>query len=134
MAFLLESPINPGHTLLVPRRHVGGLTGLPPAELTHLMALAPHLAQAVARALDYDGYNVHIADSGCAGQIAEHAAIHLIPRLGTDGFYWNWRRVPFAAGQPPATLAARVRERLPQATLLQQLLADTGDRGQSLDP
>jgi len=111
LAFLDPVPINPGHALLVPKRHVGGIGALPPAELAHVMSLAPALAQAITRSLGYDGYNIHIASGECAGQAGTHACIHLIPRIGTDAFHWHWRRVSYDETKA-AEDAAAIRNRL----------------------
>lgn len=111
LAFLDPAPVNPGHALLVPKRHVGGLSALPTDELAHLMLLGPLLAQAIARALDYDGYNLHAASGECAGAFGTHAVLHLIPRIGTDAFHWNWRRVSYDDAQAAQMLAA-IQERL----------------------
>ena len=77
-------PISPGHTLVVPSRHVGSLFDVSADERAALMDL---LAEAK-RQLDVEfrpaGYNVGINDGPAAGQTVPHLHIHLIPRYVGD--------------------------------------------------
>ncbi len=77
-------PISPGHTLIVPSRHVGSLFDADADERAALMDL---LAEAK-RQLDLEyrpaGYNVGINDGPAAGQTVSHLHIHLIPRYVGD--------------------------------------------------
>ncbi|MBU8901297.1 MAG: HIT family protein, partial [Victivallales bacterium] len=51
---------------------------------------------ALRRGLDYDGFNLHLADGTCAGQVVMHAHLHIVPRGVEDGFHWNWRHLKYA--------------------------------------
>lgn len=78
-------PISPGHTLIIPRRHVGSLFDLDRPEREALMDLleaARHEFQATAHAPD--GFNIGINDGAAAGQTIAHLHIHLIPRYRGD--------------------------------------------------
>lgn len=77
-------PVSPGHTLIIPRRHVLSFFGITADERHAMLAL---LDQAKA-ALDHDlhpaGYNIGINDGTAAGQTIPHLHIHLIPRFPGD--------------------------------------------------
>ena len=66
-------PISPGHTLVIPRRHVGSLFELTLPEQAELEKICRP-----------DGYNIGINDGPAAGQTVPHLHIHLIPRYLGD--------------------------------------------------
>ena len=77
-------PVSPGHTLVVPRRHIGSFFDLSDAERTCMVEL---LAQAKAQldlSFQPDGFNIGINDGAAAGQTVQHLHLHLIPRYRGD--------------------------------------------------
>lgn len=78
-------PVTPGHTLVVPTRHVVNLAGLNRDELA---ALLPFLlrVQEELRAGDQTiaGFNVGVNDGTAAGQTVFHLHVHVIPRRAGD--------------------------------------------------
>ncbi len=73
-------PVSPGHTLVIPRRHIGSFFELSDAERTCMVEL---LAQAKAEldlSFQPDGLNIGINDGAAAGQTVQHLHLHLIPR------------------------------------------------------
>jgi len=91
-AFLDIAPINPGHALVIPKEHAGGAAAIPEETSGRMFHVAARLGVAMKRALEMDGFNLHLADGKCAGQVVGHAHLHVIPRSFDDGFHWNWRR------------------------------------------
>jgi histidine triad (HIT) family protein len=90
VAFLDIHPVNPGHTLLVARRHAESFTDLTPAEVAEVALCGRRVAAALKRgALPCDGITLSLADGAAAGQDVPHAHLHVIPRLATDGFGWR---------------------------------------------
>ncbi len=83
-AFRDAYPVAPGHTLIVPRRHVAGFADLTGEERTDLL----RLLDAVRSALDAEsapaGYNVGFNDGAAAGQTVMHFHLHVIPRQAGD--------------------------------------------------
>jgi diadenosine tetraphosphate (Ap4A) HIT family hydrolase len=61
-------PVSPGHTLVIPRRHVASFFEVTDAEREFRPA----------------GYNIGINDGAAAGQTVPHLHIHLIPRYAGD--------------------------------------------------
>lgn len=77
-------PVSPGHSLVIPKRHVGSFFDVTEAERQGLLALLDE-AKAVAFAeFQPDGYNIGINDGSAAGQTVPHLHIHLIPRYTGD--------------------------------------------------
>jgi diadenosine tetraphosphate (Ap4A) HIT family hydrolase len=77
-------PVSPGHTLIIPRRHIGSFFELGAAERQDLMHLLDK-AQATLRINHQpQGYNIGINDGTAAGQTVPHLHIHLIPRYTND--------------------------------------------------
>jgi len=77
-------PVSPGHTLIIPRRHVASFFEIDAQEREALLGLL----EAAKRRLDTEwhpaGYNIGINDGAAAGQTVPHLHIHLIPRYEKD--------------------------------------------------
>ncbi|TAH47903.1 MAG: HIT family protein [Betaproteobacteria bacterium] len=77
-------PVSLGHTLVIPRRHVGSFFELTDAERACVLEL---LAQAKAEldlSFQPDAFNIGINDGAAAGQTVPHLHLHLIPRYRGD--------------------------------------------------
>lgn len=99
ISFMDIAPVNPGHCLVVPKRHVGTLLDLVPEELSACMAAAQGLARAVMAATGAPGLNLLQNNDRCAGQLVPHVHFHLIPRSPDDGFSFGWRQGSYAEGE-----------------------------------
>ena len=77
-------PVSPGHTLIVPKRHIGSFFELRADERDDLLALLDHAKAQIESEFKPDGYNIGINDRPAAGQTVPHLHIHLIPRYIGD--------------------------------------------------
>jgi len=77
-------PISPGHTLVIPKRHVGSFFEITTEERNALFALLDSAKAALDQAYHPSGYNIGINDGAAAGQTVPHLHIHLIPRFDGD--------------------------------------------------
>jgi len=77
-------PVSPGHTLIVPRRHVGTYFALSDPERHAMHALMDQARCDLARERKPDAYTIGINDGPAAGQSIPHVHIHLIPRYRGD--------------------------------------------------
>lgn len=77
-------PVSPGHTLVVPERHVASLFELSTEEQAALWAAVAKVREELAAELRCDGFNVGLNDGPAAGQTVPHAHIHVIPRFAGD--------------------------------------------------
>jgi histidine triad (HIT) family protein len=85
IAFAARNPRAPGHTLLVPRRHVRDLYALPADLAAKVYAVAPRLARALKRVFDADGLTCRQNNEDAGGQTVFHYHMHFIPRRDGDG-------------------------------------------------
>ena len=77
-------PVSPGHTLIIPRRHVASFFEITDTERTDLMSLLAAARAELESQFHPAGYNVGINDGAAAGQTVAHLHIHLIPRYAGD--------------------------------------------------
>jgi len=86
LAFLDIRPINPGHTLVIPKHHVANLENLDSTLAGRLFQVAGKIAAALRKSgLRCEGINVWLADGKEAFQEVPHIHIHVIPRYAGDG-------------------------------------------------
>lgn len=77
-------PISPGHTLIIPKRHVASFFELTRAEQESILGLLTEMRQHLLTKCNPDGFNIGINDGAAAGQTVMHLHIHLIPRYVGD--------------------------------------------------
>lgn len=98
LAFMDIQPVNPGHVLVVPRKHYESLVDMPADLIKHLFEVSTRLAPIVRRLAGADGLNVIVNSGASAGQDVFHYHVHVIPRRADDGFEVP---LPFAGSTPP---------------------------------
>lgn len=77
-------PVSPGHTLIMPRRHVGSFFDIEATERDALLVLMEEARRRLDMEFNPSGYNIGINDGASAGQTVPHLHIHLIPRYIGD--------------------------------------------------
>jgi diadenosine tetraphosphate (Ap4A) HIT family hydrolase len=77
-------PISPGHTLIVPRRHIGSFFEATTQERAELLALLDEAKRELDAQFTPAAFNIGINDGPAAGQTVPHLHIHLIPRYVGD--------------------------------------------------
>ena len=76
--------VSPGHTLVIPRRHVASFFELTREEINACMALINEERKLLDQELKPDGYNIGVNVGPAAGQSIFHVHIHVIPRYLGD--------------------------------------------------
>lgn len=76
LAFLSIEPINPGHTLVIPKMHASYIFEMDDQDLGQLMVACKPLAKALKKAMNPATGKVGVMVAGLA---VPHAHIHLIP-------------------------------------------------------
>jgi len=84
IAFFDKYPVNPGHLLIVPLRHVASWFDVTPEEKRALDDLITRGKDLLDAEHHPDGYNLGVNVGGAAGQTIFHLHVHLIPRHAGD--------------------------------------------------
>lgn len=74
IAFLPKTPINPGHTLLMPKRHYTDIFATPSDEVLHLLTVSARIAGGIKQAVE--PLRVGLVAMGLE---VDHAHFHLVP-------------------------------------------------------
>jgi histidine triad (HIT) family protein len=111
VAFLDVRPLFPGHSLLVPRRHVETLADLPAEEVGPYFQRAQRLARAMEAGLGAAGS--FVAMNNRISQSVPHLHTHVVPRNPKDGLRgFFWPRGRYADDAEAAAVADRLRATL----------------------
>lgn len=85
LGFLDIKPVNPGHTLVIPKKHFVNIHDMPDELVGKVAIAAKRIADAILK-LGAKGVNIGMNNGAPAGQIVFHAHTHVMPRYGTDSF------------------------------------------------
>lgn len=94
-------PVTPGHSLVIPKRHIGSWFEASEEERAAMLALLDIAKAMIDKEIKPDGYNIGINDGPAAGQTVPHLHMHLIPRFKGD--------VPDARGGVRWVIAAKAK-------------------------
>ena len=87
LAFMDIQPVNKGHLLIVPKKHVELIADLDDETSSKMILLANRINNAMrSSGIKLEGLNYFLADGEAAGQEVFHTHLHLIPRFKGDGF------------------------------------------------
>lgn len=98
LSFVDINPINPGHALVIPKKHYHTLFDMDPEDLRACIVAAQKVGRAVYRSVAAEGVNLVQNNYRAAGQLIDHAHFHLIPRFEGDGFLPSWPGKPYLPG------------------------------------
>ncbi len=108
LAFLDITPMNLGHTLLIPKEHHKDLFEIPDTTLCEIGPAIKKIAEAVKEGTKAHGINIGMNNGPVAGQVVFHAHIHIIPRFSDDGYkLWHGKEYDEEASQK---IAKKIRE------------------------
>jgi diadenosine tetraphosphate (Ap4A) HIT family hydrolase len=77
-------PVSPGHTLVIPVRHVRSFFELEESEQVAMLMLLNRASARFDGESTPQGYTIGINDGQAAGQTVAHVHMHLIPRYDGD--------------------------------------------------
>lgn len=98
LAFLDINPVNPGHTLIIPKKRSTNLYDIESESWAHVMETARILAPKIKEAMNADGINIMMNNDTAAGQMVFHSHVHIVPRFENDGFK-HWPGTPYREGE-----------------------------------
>lgn len=94
ISFLDIKPVNPGHTLVVLKKHVATILALEDKDVLVLFKAVRDISKAAMKAVNAQGFNVHINNFRAAGQLVDHVHIHIIPRFEQDSLeLWHGKEM-----------------------------------------
>ncbi|HLD77815.1 MAG TPA: HIT family protein, partial [archaeon] len=85
LAFLDINPRNPGHTLVVPKKHAETLFELPDGDVGGFFMAVKKVAVLVRNGTQAQGVSLNMSNGQAAGQVVAHAHMHVIPRFLSEG-------------------------------------------------
>ncbi|HEX4922164.1 MAG TPA: HIT family protein [Candidatus Bathyarchaeia archaeon] len=105
VAFLDIRPLNPGHTLVVPRKHDRWVWDVPNSG--HYFEITTKIAKVMQKTMKTDWVAADVAGMG-----VHHAHIHLVPRFPSDGHgeFVNGRNVKTIPEDEMKTIAETIRK------------------------
>jgi ATP adenylyltransferase len=83
-SILDKYPVNPGHSLIIPKRHVSDYFELSFKEQSSCIFMLNEVKKEIQKRFNPEGFNVGINIGEMAGQTVPHVHIHLIPRYSGD--------------------------------------------------
>ncbi len=84
LAFFDKFPVNKGHTLIIPKRHIANYFDLTEQEQISIRSLIQQVKDNLDSEYSPDGYNIGVNINESAGQSIFHVHIHVIPRFKGD--------------------------------------------------
>lgn len=89
VAFLDIKPVNPGHTLVIPKKHFVNIFEAPEETWLHIMRTVKKVSHAIKDGLGIENVNLEMNNGSIAGQEVFHAHMHIVPRNEHDGLkHW----------------------------------------------
>ena len=110
LAFLDIRPVNPGHTLVAPKKHFENLLDAPPDVLVAMMDATQKVAKAILLATGDESFNLGVNNGAVAGQVVFHLHLHIMPRHPNDGHHL-WSGKEYQVGEAEK-LAQKIRDSL----------------------
>ncbi len=107
-AFLDIHPTNPGHALVVPKKHCVGFLDCAGEMLPDWILATQKIARAMKAGLKLEGLNLIQNEGAVAGQVIPHLHIHIVPRHANDGLR-HWPGSSYASGEEAARIGERIR-------------------------
>lgn len=103
LAFLDINPVNPGHTLVVPKKHYANIEEADEETLGQIIKTVKRVGLSLKKNLAAPGYNAQVNNDPAAGQVVLHLHFHLTPRLKNDGLEL-WPQKKYALGEAETVL------------------------------
>ena len=90
LAIMDAGHVNPGHSLVIVKRHAATLMDLDEKTAGHAFAIAGRIAKALERTFKPDGMTVLQANRPAGWQTVPHVHLHVLPRHKDDGVGLTW--------------------------------------------
>jgi bis(5'-adenosyl)-triphosphatase len=78
------APVLPGHSLVIPKKHLTSLMELSDQELADFISVSRTALRILMKAFNTDAFDWSIQEKPEAGQTISHLHLHIVPRLKGD--------------------------------------------------
>lgn len=78
------APVLPGHSLVIPKKHIISLMDFTPEEMARFFSAARKTLRILMTAFNTDAFDWSIQEKPEAGQTIEHLHLHIVPRMKGD--------------------------------------------------
>lgn len=107
VAFLDIRPRNPGHTLVITKKHVETILEIDEKTMGELYKVVRRLAPFIVKAVGADGVNV--IQSNRVAQGINHFHTHILPRFFNDGMPIVWESMNVAKDEELSIVEQRIK-------------------------
>ena len=108
LAFLDIRPINPGHTLVIPKEHAATILEASSHAARAVIDTVKKITPAILAATGALAFNIGINSGVIAGQVIHHYHLHIMPRFVGDGRdLWHAEN---ASSEDLTQLAQKIRQ------------------------
>jgi len=91
-------PISPGHTIVVPKKHIADVEDLSEEEFSAMAIAVKKIGKAIMDSLGVKGYSVFLDNKSAANQHVPHIHFHVVPRAEGDGLE-RWPQGGYSDGE-----------------------------------
>ena len=84
MAIYNIAPVLPGHSLVIPKRHITGILELDHDQLAGFFETARIALKILMKAFNTDAFDWSVQEKPEAGQTIAHLHLHIVPRIKND--------------------------------------------------
>lgn len=95
LSFLDIMPANKGHCLVIPKRHYTTFIEMEDEDLEAMVKAAKKVARALSLSCGNGSFNLVMNSGKEAGQVVDHAHLHLIPRFQKDRLRIKWSHLKY---------------------------------------
>jgi histidine triad (HIT) family protein len=107
-----KHPYNPGHNLVIPKKHYKTLLDMPKSEVGKLFEKVWLVAKATVKALKADGVHIGQNNGRAARQVIDHVHVHIIPRFYNDTKDGSWPARKTIPLEEMERLAERIKRQI----------------------
>jgi len=99
ISFLDIMPANKGHCLVIPKNHTQTLMEMSEDDLIAVIKAAKKIAKALSLSFGNGSFNIIMNNGKEAGQLVNHAHMHIIPRFQKDRLRIKWSHLKYEGNE-----------------------------------
>ncbi len=99
LAFLDINPANPGHTLVLPKKHAEDITSMQETDLIKTMEVVKIITTKLKENMHAEGVNILQNNGRAAGQLVSHVHFHVVPRFHGDNVMISYPKIQISDGE-----------------------------------